>query len=84
VIDWINADGARWAQARGAATGVPAEDYLREFQERSSPLKLLRISDAAIASQQASPTPSRPPASSPPRSTCAAVGRPPEQRPSRY
>jgi sulfonate transport system substrate-binding protein len=40
VIEWINADGARWAQARGAATGVPAELYLREFQERSSPTRL--------------------------------------------
>ena len=52
VVDWINADGERWAQARAAATGVPAEDYLREFQERSAPLKLARVTPAAIASQQ--------------------------------
>jgi sulfonate transport system substrate-binding protein len=52
VIDWINADGERWAQARAVATGVPAEDYLREFQERSGPLKLARVTPAAIASQQ--------------------------------
>ncbi len=52
VIDWINADGERWAQARASATGVPAADYLREFQERSSPLKLARVTPAAIASQQ--------------------------------
>ena len=52
VAQWANADDARWAQARGAATGVPAALYLREFKERSSPTKLLRISDAAIASQQ--------------------------------
>lgn len=52
VIDWINADGERWAQARASATGVPAADYLREFQERSGPLKLARVTPAAIASQQ--------------------------------
>ena len=52
VAEWANADDARWAQARGAATGVPAALYLREFKERSSPTRLLRISDAAIASQQ--------------------------------
>lgn len=52
VIDWINADGERWSQARAAATGVPAEDYLREFKERSAPLKLARVTPAAIASQQ--------------------------------
>jgi sulfonate transport system substrate-binding protein len=52
VVQWANADDARWAQARGAATGVPAALYLREFKERSSPTRLLRISDAAIASQQ--------------------------------
>uniref|UniRef100_B0SY42 Putative aliphatic sulfonates-binding protein n=1 Tax=Caulobacter sp. (strain K31) TaxID=366602 RepID=B0SY42_CAUSK len=52
VVDWINADGERWAQVRAAATGVPAEDYLREFQERSGPLKLARVTPAAIASQQ--------------------------------
>lgn len=52
VVDWINADGDRWSKARSAATGVPAEYYLREFQARSGPSRLLRISDAAIASQQ--------------------------------
>ena len=52
VVDWVNADGARWAQARSAATGVPAALYLREFQERSGPTRLLKVSDAAIASQQ--------------------------------
>lgn len=52
VVEWANADDARWAQARSAATGVPAALYLREFQQRSSPTRLLRISDAAIASQQ--------------------------------
>jgi sulfonate transport system substrate-binding protein len=52
VAEWANADDARWAQARSVATGVPAELYLREFKERSSPTRLLRISDAAIASQQ--------------------------------
>jgi len=52
VAQWANADDARWAQARSAATGVPAALYLREFKERSSPTRLLRISDAAIASQQ--------------------------------
>jgi sulfonate transport system substrate-binding protein len=52
VAEWANADNARWAQARSVATGVPAALYLREFQERSSPTRLLRISDAAIASQQ--------------------------------
>jgi sulfonate transport system substrate-binding protein len=52
VAEWANADDARWAQARSAATGVPTPLYLREFQERSSPTRLLRISDAAIASQQ--------------------------------
>ncbi len=52
VVDWANADGARWAQARSAATGVPAALYLREFQERSGPTRLLKVSDAAIASQQ--------------------------------
>lgn len=52
VAQWANADDARWAQARSAATGVPAALYLREFKERSAPTRLLRISDAAIASQQ--------------------------------
>ena len=52
VAQWANADDARWAQARGAATGVPAALYLREFKERSAPTRLLKISDAAIASQQ--------------------------------
>jgi sulfonate transport system substrate-binding protein len=52
VIDWINADNDRWSRVRSAATGVPAEYYLRELRERSAPPKLLRISDAAIASQQ--------------------------------
>jgi sulfonate transport system substrate-binding protein len=52
VTDWVNADGARWAQARAAATGVPAALYLREFEERSGPTRLLKVSDAAIASQQ--------------------------------
>ena len=52
VAEWSNADLARWAQVRGAATGVPASLYLREFKERSSPTRLLKISDAAIASQQ--------------------------------
>ena len=52
VAEWANADDARWAQARSVATGVPAALYLREFKERSSPTRLLRISDAAIASQQ--------------------------------
>ena len=51
VTDWVNADGARWAQARAAATGVPAALYLRDFQERSGPTRLLKVSDAAIASQ---------------------------------
>ena len=53
VAQWANADDARWAQARSAATGVPAALYLREFKERSAPTRLLKISDAAIASQQA-------------------------------
>ncbi|MBC7670769.1 MAG: aliphatic sulfonate ABC transporter substrate-binding protein, partial [Gemmatimonadaceae bacterium] len=52
IIDWINADGPRWAQVRAAATGVPAALYLREFQERSSPFHLHKINNAAIASQQ--------------------------------
>lgn len=52
VAAWANADDARWAQARSAATGVPAALYLREFKERSAPTRLLKISDAAIASQQ--------------------------------
>jgi len=52
VAEWVNADGARWAKVRSEATGVPAELYLREFQERSGPARLIRISDAAIASQQ--------------------------------
>jgi sulfonate transport system substrate-binding protein len=52
VAQWANADDARWAQARSAATGVPAALYLREFKERSAPTRLLRIGDAAIASQQ--------------------------------
>jgi sulfonate transport system substrate-binding protein len=52
VAQWTNADDARWAQARSAATGVPAALYLREFKERSAPTRLLKISDAAIASQQ--------------------------------
>jgi sulfonate transport system substrate-binding protein len=52
VADWVNADGARWAQARSAATGVPAALYLREFQERSGPTRLIKVSDGAIASQQ--------------------------------
>lgn len=52
VVDWMNADGDRWAQARSAATGVPAALYLREFQERSGPTRLIKVSDAAIASQQ--------------------------------
>jgi len=52
VAEWANADNARWAQARSVATGVPPALYLREFQERSSPTRLLRISEAAIASQQ--------------------------------
>ena len=52
VAEWANADDARWAQARSAATGVPAALYLREFKERSGPTRLLKISDAAIASQQ--------------------------------
>jgi sulfonate transport system substrate-binding protein len=52
VADWVNADGARWAKVRGEATGVPAELYLREFQERSGPTRLIRISEAAIVSQQ--------------------------------
>ncbi|MBO9560446.1 MAG: ABC transporter substrate-binding protein [Caulobacter sp.] len=52
VAEWANADDARWAQARSAATNVPAALYLREFKERSAPTRLLRISEAAIASQQ--------------------------------
>lgn len=52
VAQWANADDARWAQARSVATNVPAALYLREFKERSAPTRLLRISDAAIASQQ--------------------------------
>ena len=52
VAQWANADDARWAQARSVATGVPAALYLREFKERSAPTRLLKISDAAIASQQ--------------------------------
>lgn len=52
VVDWMNADGERWAKARSAATGVPADYYLNEFKERSSPFRLLRTSDPAIASQQ--------------------------------
>ncbi|WP_426009511.1 ABC transporter substrate-binding protein [Caulobacter sp. DWR2-3-1b2] len=52
IADWINADGPRWAQVRAAATGVPAALYLRDFQERSSPFRLHKITDAAIASQQ--------------------------------
>ncbi|UAL12637.1 ABC transporter substrate-binding protein [Caulobacter segnis] len=53
VFDWINADGARWAQARTEATGVKQAYYEQEFRERSSPYILEPISDAAIASQQA-------------------------------
>ncbi|WP_165186086.1 ABC transporter substrate-binding protein [Caulobacter soli] len=52
VVEWSNADDARWAQARSAATGVPAALYLREFKERSALTRLVKISDAAIASQQ--------------------------------
>ena len=52
IADWINADGPRWARVRGAATGVPPALYLRDFQERSSPFRLHKITDAAIVSQQ--------------------------------
>ena len=52
VAQWANADDARWAQARSVVTNVPAALYLREFKERSAPTRLLRISEAAIASQQ--------------------------------
>ncbi|MBO9710158.1 MAG: ABC transporter substrate-binding protein [Caulobacter sp.] len=52
VAEWVNADGARWARVRSEATGIPAELYLREFQERSGPTRLIKISDAAISSQQ--------------------------------
>lgn len=52
VADWVNADGARWAEVRSQATGVPAGLYLREFQERSGPTRLIKVSEAAIASQQ--------------------------------
>jgi sulfonate transport system substrate-binding protein len=53
VIDWINADGVRWAKARAAATGVKQAYYEQEFRERSTPSILGPISEAAIASQQA-------------------------------
>jgi len=52
VADWVNADGARWAEVRSQATGVPAGLYLQEFQERSGPTRLIKVSEAAIASQQ--------------------------------
>ncbi len=52
ITDWVNADGPRWARVRSAATGVPAALYLREFQDRSGPTRLIKVSDAAIASQQ--------------------------------
>jgi sulfonate transport system substrate-binding protein len=74
VAEWANADDARWAQARGAATGVPAALYLREFKERSSPTKLLKISDAAIASQQGVADAFAAAGLIPARSTCAPCG----------
>ncbi len=53
VIDWINADGVRWARVRAQATGVKQAYYEQEFRERSTPLILQPVTDAAIASQQA-------------------------------
>ncbi len=52
VLDWINADDARWAKTLSANTGVSAEEWLREIKERSSSMQLLPINDEAIASQQ--------------------------------
>jgi sulfonate transport system substrate-binding protein len=52
VVDWMNADLERLAQARAALTGVPVQYYRQEYSERSGPTRLLRVNAAAIASQQ--------------------------------
>lgn len=53
VLDWINADDERWAQARAAATGIPVDYYRRQTREQSAKPALLPVNAAAIASQQA-------------------------------
>jgi len=52
VIDWVEADPERWAVERAEATGISADFYRQEYRERSAPLALKPISEAAIRSEQ--------------------------------
>lgn len=52
VLRWVEADPERWFKAREADTGIKAELYRQEYQERSGPYALRPISEAAIKSQQ--------------------------------
>ncbi|KPG98259.1 aliphatic sulfonate ABC transporter substrate-binding protein [Pseudomonas sp. RIT-PI-q] len=50
--EWVNSHPERWAQRSEALTGIDRALYLRQFQQRSQPARLIGIDDSAIASQQ--------------------------------
>eukprot|EP01038_Epipyxis_sp_PR26KG_P003024 gene3024-biopygen2226 len=49
---WVNAHPERWAERSEALTGIDRTLYLRQFQQRSQPGRLVGIDAGAIASQQ--------------------------------
>ncbi|TFY84645.1 ABC transporter substrate-binding protein [Pseudomonas kairouanensis] len=49
---WVNAHPERWAERSEALTGIDRALYLRQFQQRSRPGRLLGFDAAAISSQQ--------------------------------
>jgi sulfonate transport system substrate-binding protein len=53
VIAWTEADPERWFRERSEATGISADFYRQEYQERSKPTSLKPVSEAAIKSEQA-------------------------------
>ena len=50
--DWVNAHPDRWAARSEALTGIDQALYLRQFQQRSRPGRLVGVDAATISSQQ--------------------------------
>jgi sulfonate transport system substrate-binding protein len=49
---WVNAHPERWAERSEALTGIDRALYLRQFQQRSRPGRLVGLDAEAISSQQ--------------------------------
>jgi len=50
--EWVNAHPEQWADRSAALTGIDRGLYLRQFQQRSQPARLIGVDASAMASQQ--------------------------------